>query len=119
METGGIDSVLPQGRRVAFPTSPWPVDLESSRSTSLQRRKSMCPACLATVALVVTGATSAGGLTALAVNKLRARTGASAIATIQPGGEQDGGQPHRDPRRVARGSHTASGEGEGAHAAAR
>lgn len=31
----------------------------------------MCPACLATAALVVTGGTSAGGLTALIVKKLR------------------------------------------------
>jgi len=33
----------------------------------------MCPVCLTTAALVVAGATSASGLTALAVKKLRAR----------------------------------------------
>ena len=37
----------------------------------------MCPACLTTAALVATGATSAGGLNALAVAVLRGRTGAS------------------------------------------
>jgi hypothetical protein len=35
----------------------------------------MCPACIATMTLAVTGTTSAGGLTALAVRKLRALTG--------------------------------------------
>ena len=33
----------------------------------------MCPACIGTLALAVAGATSAGGLTALAVKTLRAR----------------------------------------------
>ena len=33
----------------------------------------MCPVCLTTTILVVAGATSAGGLTALAVKKLRLR----------------------------------------------
>jgi hypothetical protein len=33
----------------------------------------MCPVCLTTTVLVVAGATSAGGLTALAVRKLRLR----------------------------------------------
>jgi len=32
----------------------------------------MCPACIATMALAVAGTTSAGGLTALAMRKLRA-----------------------------------------------
>jgi hypothetical protein len=36
----------------------------------------MCPACLATMALIVAGATSTGGLTALAMKTLRAKTGA-------------------------------------------
>ena len=36
----------------------------------------MCPECLATEALVVADATSAGGLTALVVKTLRAKTGA-------------------------------------------
>jgi hypothetical protein len=36
----------------------------------------MCPACVATAALVVADATSAGGKTALVVKKLRAKTGA-------------------------------------------
>jgi hypothetical protein len=36
----------------------------------------MCPACIATMALIVAGATSTGGLTALAMKTLRAKTGA-------------------------------------------
>ena len=43
----------------------------------------MCPACLTTTALVVAGATSAGGLTALAVKKLRIWTGAKVIVTVR------------------------------------
>src|SRR5262245_56582930 len=88
METGGIDSVLPQGRREPLSDLARGLSI-SSPAVRLPCRggSSMCPACLATAALVVAGATSAGGLTALAVNKLRARTGAPAIATIQPGGE--------------------------------
>jgi hypothetical protein len=35
----------------------------------------MCPACIATAALVVAGAMSAGGKTALVEKKLRAKTG--------------------------------------------
>ncbi len=34
----------------------------------------MCPACIATVALVAAGATSTGGLTALVVKTLRPKT---------------------------------------------
>ena len=37
----------------------------------------MCPACLATAALIVAGATSGGGLAALAVKKLRGTAGAT------------------------------------------
>jgi hypothetical protein len=36
----------------------------------------MCPAWIATMALMVAGGTSAGGLTALVVKKLRATSGA-------------------------------------------
>jgi hypothetical protein len=36
----------------------------------------MCPACFTTAALMVAGTTSAGGLTAFAVRKLRGRRGA-------------------------------------------
>ncbi len=36
----------------------------------------MCPACLTTAALMVAGATSTGGLTALVVKNLRAKAGA-------------------------------------------
>lgn len=44
----------------------------------------MCPACIATAALVVAGATSAGGLIALVVKKRSAKTGARG-ATRHPG----------------------------------
>ena len=36
----------------------------------------MCPACIAPAALIVAGATSTGGLTALVVKKLSAKTSA-------------------------------------------
>ena len=39
----------------------------------------MCPVCLTTAVLLIAGATSAGGVTALAVNKLRARRQPQAI----------------------------------------
>jgi hypothetical protein len=35
----------------------------------------MCPACLTTMALIAASATSTGGLTALAIKKLRATSG--------------------------------------------
>lgn len=51
----------------------------------------MCPACIATAALVVTGATSAGGLIALVVSKLPAQTGTKSTGpTDQSRGEQHG-----------------------------
>ncbi len=56
----------------------------------------MCPACITTVALVVAGATSTGGLTALVVKTLRAKTGAKSInPTTQAGGEQNGSSQSR------------------------
>ena len=36
----------------------------------------MCPACLTTVALIAAGASSTGGLTALVIRALRAKSGA-------------------------------------------
>jgi len=36
----------------------------------------MCPACLTTMALIAAGTTSTGGLTALVVKKLQAKTSA-------------------------------------------
>jgi len=51
----------------------------------------MCPACLTTAALIVAGTTSAGGLAALVVQILRAKTGARTINPAnQTGGEQNG-----------------------------
>ncbi len=50
----------------------------------------MCPVCLSTAALMVAGATSTGGLTALAVKKLRPKTSAKKIdPATQAKGEQD------------------------------
>jgi hypothetical protein len=53
----------------------------------------MCPACLATAALIVAGATSGGGLAALAIRKLRGTAGAtdtdSTIETRQLDVERD------------------------------
>lgn len=42
----------------------------------------MCPACITTVALMVAGATSTGGLTALVVKKLRGKSSAKKISNI-------------------------------------
>jgi len=36
----------------------------------------MCPACLATLAMIVAGATSTGGLAAVVIKKFRSDTGA-------------------------------------------
>ena len=50
----------------------------------------MCPACIITVALIVAGVTSTGGLTALVVKKRRAKTGANNIdLATQTKGEQN------------------------------
>ena len=51
----------------------------------------MFPACITTVALIVAGVTSTGGLTALVVKKRRAKTGADNIdVATQTKGEQNG-----------------------------
>jgi len=42
----------------------------------------MCPACIANLALIAGGATSTGGLAALAVKKLRAKTGARKVDSV-------------------------------------
>ena len=56
----------------------------------------MCPACLTTAALAVASATSTGGLTALVVKKLRARTGAKRNnPTTETRGAQDGSSKNR------------------------
>lgn len=46
----------------------------------------MCPACMATVALIVAGGTSAGGVTALVMKKLRRtrRTHSSTLGQSRP-----------------------------------
>lgn len=49
----------------------------------------MCPACIATVALIAISVTSTGGLAALAVAKLHRKTGAT---KIEPATQIMGGQ---------------------------
>jgi hypothetical protein len=44
----------------------------------------MCPACIATAALIVAGATSGGGLAARAMKKLRGTTGAGETEPNDP-----------------------------------
>ena len=47
----------------------------------------MCPACLTTMALIAAGTTSTGGLTALAMKKLRATFGAKNTPKQSPSQE--------------------------------
>jgi hypothetical protein len=54
----------------------------------------MCPACITTAALIAAGATTTGGLTALVVKKLRAKTGAKSIEP-KTKGEQNGSSENR------------------------
>jgi len=67
-------------RRKSTAVPPGTVDFGSARSTRSREEEVMCPVCLTATALAVASATSAGGLGALAVKKLRARTGAPASA---------------------------------------
>jgi hypothetical protein len=63
----------------------------------------MCPACIITVALTIASTTSTGGVTALVVKKLRAKTGAKSIdAPTQTSGSQDGSSKSRVASRVVR-----------------
>ena len=51
----------------------------------------MCPACMASVSLMVTGMTSIGSLTAFAVKRLRTKVEAAGLEAItQSKGDQDG-----------------------------
>lgn len=59
----------------------------------------MYPACIATAALVAAGATSTGGLIALVVMKLPARTGEK---SIDPKSEKGGAHDESSKNRVAR-----------------
>jgi hypothetical protein len=43
------------------------------------KEKTMCPVCITTMALVVAGATSSGGLTAFAVKRFNPKNGAKKI----------------------------------------
>jgi hypothetical protein len=47
----------------------------------------MCPACLTTMALIAAGTTSPGGLTALTLKQLRARSGAKSTPKQSPSQE--------------------------------
>jgi hypothetical protein len=58
----------------------------------------MCPACIATVALVAAGATSTSGLAALVVKKIRAENEAKNInPKTQTEGEQNENQNREEP----------------------
>jgi hypothetical protein len=46
----------------------------------------MCPACLATLAMIIAGATSTGGVATVLVNKFRAKTDAK--KTVVVGGSE-------------------------------
>jgi len=71
----------------------------------------MCPACIATAALIVAGATSAGGLGALVAKNLRGKTGAEIIDLLASLAAEHGatvivathdvGLADRAPRRLA------------------
>ncbi len=50
----------------------------------------MCPACLTTLAFLAVGATSAGGVAAFVVKKIRPKTGGrDAVPITQKGGKQN------------------------------
>ena len=58
----------------------------------------MCPACIATIALLAVGATSAGGVVSLVVKKLRAENGAKNInPKTQTEGVPDENQNREEP----------------------
>jgi hypothetical protein len=54
----------------------------------------MCPACVATMALMLGSATATGGLTAFIVKKLRSKPGAEKISLAQMKGEFANGKEH-------------------------
>jgi hypothetical protein len=54
----------------------------------------MCPACMATVAMLVVGAVSSGGVTALVVSKFRTMSGMSdARASAEKANQQEEARP--------------------------
>ena len=79
----------------------------------------MCPACMASVAVIVAGLTSTGGLTALVVETLRARGNLEIFdPPIQIEGNQHDSED-RIPNGVARRMQATLEQGEGIHPAAR
>jgi hypothetical protein len=63
------------------------------RKVKNEKEESMCPACLANLALLAVGATSAGGVTALIVKKLCSKTNVGDVfPTTQTEGEQNENQ---------------------------
>jgi hypothetical protein len=50
------------------------------------KEEPMCPACLATLAMIIAGATSTGGVATVLVNKFRAKTDAK--KTVIVGGSE-------------------------------
>jgi len=63
---------------------------EQIRSSYLMKlkEKPMCPVCISAMAVMVTGATSPGGLTALVTRQSHLKNGAKKIAT-QPNSKKD------------------------------
>ena len=57
----------------------------------------MCPECIASVLLMVAGATSIGSVTALAVKRLRSRCDADLEAVTHSKGDQD---DHNDAKQT-------------------
>ena len=87
----GRPSTAPRERHA--PTAARGLDPDAVDINQRIRREEepVCPVCIATVALMVTGAASIGGLAALAVKQLHARADARELEpTIQCKGEQDG-----------------------------
>ncbi len=61
----------------------------------------MCPACIATMALILAGATSTGGLTAIVVRKLQANTGVKKIGMITDSKGEENDHTNREQDRAS------------------
>ena len=57
----------------------------------------MCPVCVTTALLIVTGSTSLGGVTAIAAKRLRANAGAEIEPTVRSKGEENHEIPSHSP----------------------
>jgi len=65
-----------------------PPCLRRKASADGKEEESMCPACIATAALLVTKASSTGGLTALVAKKLHSKTSAKSISLKRVASEE-------------------------------